>query len=72
MQIDQGKINYLDRNFEISDLSLPHPNGVNGSIPVHMVLGCVDESQSRIISQRARELRIPVNCADIPELYILL
>ncbi|KAJ3089535.1 Bifunctional dehydrogenase and ferrochelatase [Quaeritorhiza haematococci] len=65
-RIDRNEVTYIDREFEVSDLDAStHPK--NG--PVDMVLSCIDDPcVSRFIAELCRDRRIPVNCADIPDL----
>ncbi|KND03654.1 uroporphyrinogen-III C-methyltransferase [Spizellomyces punctatus DAOM BR117] len=57
-RVHNGEIVHIDRNFVDSDLD--HAD---------MVLSCIDEhDESRRIATLCRKRRIPVNCADIPEL----
>ncbi|KAJ3154492.1 hypothetical protein HDU86_004621 [Geranomyces michiganensis] len=57
-RIANGELAHIDRNFEDADLN-----------DVDMVLSCIDDhEESRRIATLCRKRRIPVNCADIPEL----
>lgn len=73
-RIELGLLNYKDRKFKPDDLTTPFPNRHhidNGCTQwdVDMVLSCIDDHlESRKIAILARNLRIPVNCADIPDL----
>lgn len=62
-RIELGLINAVDREFKDSDLY-----NSNGSL-VDMVLCCLDDTEeSGRIALLCKEKRIPVNCADIPDL----
>ncbi|TPX57679.1 hypothetical protein PhCBS80983_g03662 [Powellomyces hirtus] len=58
LRINNGELIHLDRNFHENDLDT-----------ADMVLSCIDQhEESRRIAVLCRARRIPVNCADIPEL----
>ncbi|KAJ3156994.1 hypothetical protein HDU89_002404 [Geranomyces variabilis] len=57
-RIANGELTHINRNFEDADLD-----------DADMVLSCIDDHvESRRIATQCRKRRIPVNCADIPEL----
>jgi uroporphyrin-III C-methyltransferase len=65
----KGLLRWINREFIASDLEMPWKTVTNSEWPVDMVLGCIDDHQeSRRIALLCRSKRIPVNCADIPEL----
>ena len=67
-KIDKGLVQVRDREFQDEDLQTPYP-GLENKWAVDMVLSCIDDhEESKRIAQVASTLRIPVNCADIPEL----
>jgi uroporphyrin-III C-methyltransferase len=55
--VTAGRVVHIQREFVKEDL-----------IGIDMVLACVDYYQSVEIAKLAKEYRIPLNCADIPEL----
>ncbi|KAJ3053580.1 hypothetical protein HK097_003907, partial [Rhizophlyctis rosea] len=58
-----GEVKHVDREFEDGDL------WKEDGIYVDMVLSCIDDhEESRRIAVLCRQNRIPVNCADIPDL----
>ncbi|KAI8894089.1 tetrapyrrole methylase [Globomyces pollinis-pini] len=68
-RIQKGLVRVFDRNFIDSDLDMEWDGPTNSDWPVDMVLGCIDDPvESRRLALLARSKRIPVNCADIPEL----
>lgn len=73
-RIDLGLIDCREREFLDIDLETEFKNGSQEveSTSIHavdMVLVCIDDhKESERIAKLARKLRIPVNCADIPEL----
>ena len=77
-RIDSGLVAGVDREFMDSDLettfaefsgSGDYKLQDKGIHAVDMVLVCIDDhAESRRIATLARKSRIPVNCADIPEL----
>ncbi|KAJ3323103.1 hypothetical protein HDV06_002115 [Boothiomyces sp. JEL0866] len=67
-RISHGLVRVIDRKFEEQDLELRWEGSTEGHA-VDMVLCTIDDHQeSRKIALLARAKRIPVNCADIPEL----
>ncbi|KAJ3269245.1 hypothetical protein HDV01_001653 [Terramyces sp. JEL0728] len=67
-RINQGSVRVLERKFNDNDLELRWDDSADGHA-VDMVLCTIDDHQeSRKIALLARSKRIPVNCADIPEL----
>ncbi|KAJ3252743.1 hypothetical protein HK103_001298 [Boothiomyces macroporosus] len=67
-RINSGLVRVLDRKFQEEDLELRWNDSTEGHA-VDMVLCTIDDHQeSRKIALLARAKRIPVNCADIPEL----
>jgi Putative NAD(P)-binding len=73
-RIQAGLIYYKDREFIEEDLTTFHKdsgpyNTEYKTWPVDMVLSCIDDPiESRRIAILSRNMRIPVNCADIPDL----
>ncbi|KAJ3038658.1 hypothetical protein HDV00_000406 [Rhizophlyctis rosea] len=62
-----GEIVHVDREFQDDDLW--RRNERNENTLVDMVLSCIDNhEESRRIAVLCRQYRIPVNCADIPDL----
>ncbi|KAJ3282314.1 hypothetical protein HK104_010964 [Borealophlyctis nickersoniae] len=62
-RIARGELVHVDRSFEDTDLETEDEGLVD------MVLSCIDDhEESRRIADLCHALRIPVNCADIPDL----
>jgi uroporphyrin-III C-methyltransferase len=65
----KGLLRWINRDFQDSDLELEWETETSSPWPVDMVLGCIDDHvESKRIALLCRSKRIPVNCADIPEL----
>jgi uroporphyrin-III C-methyltransferase len=65
----KGLLRWINRDFQDSDLEMEWETETSSPWPVDMVLGCIDDHvESRRIALLCRSKRIPVNCADIPEL----
>ena len=68
MRHEHGQVEWLERKFQDSDLERRHEKSTS-IWPVDMVLCCIDDHvESERISKLCRSKRIPVNCADIPNL----
>jgi uroporphyrin-III C-methyltransferase len=66
---EKGLLRVFKRKFKDSDLDMKWFHETSTEWPVDMVLGCIDDpEESKRIALLARTKRIPVNCADIPEL----
>ena len=68
MRHEHGQVEWIERKFQDSDLERRHEKSTS-VWPVDMVLCCIDDHvESERISKLCRSKRIPVNCADIPDL----
>ena len=66
-RIECGCVKFIDRQFQASDLD-QHFSAGDG-YAVDLVLSCVDDRTLAVnVATECRKRRIPVNCADIPDL----